>query len=232
MTAAAVIAGRVTDDEGEAMSRVQVLGLRRVTEDEAEEETSSERRKSPMTPVASALTDDRGQYRIFGLKPGEYYVRVNDNLEPDWNVRNEGDDYWTNQALGTEYEPVYAPGVAQLSQAQVIPIKAGEEAQSDVVMRHVKTVQVSGRVIGSKGPAAKAMLSLEPAQDEDSGLQRQDATDEKGEFHLRNVAEGTYFLVVYQKDDDSRMYESRVRQKVEVGSENIDSLTITLGGEG
>lgn len=229
MAAAAVIAGRVTDEEGEAMSRVQVVALRRPTEDELEEETSYERKRNPMTSIGSAMTDDRGQYRIFGLKPGEYYIRVDDTYDPDWRMQNSEEEYERNQVLGSEYASVYSPGVVQLSQAQVIPIKAGEEAQSDVVMRHVKTVQIAGRVIGNKGLAANAIVHLEPADASDSMLARGDQTDDKGEFRVRNVAEGSYFIDVYVKDDAAPMYQSRARQKVEVSGDNIDGLTISLG---
>jgi hypothetical protein len=229
MTAAAVIAGRVTDEEGEAMSRVQIVAMRRPTEDEAEEETVYERKKNPMTTVGSAITDDRGQYRIFGLKPGEYYIRGDDSVEPDSKVTDSGEQYSLNQALGSEYASVYAPGVVQLSQAPVIPIKAGEEAQADLVMKHVRTVQIAGHVIGNKGPAANAMVELEPAEAVDVSFERGDRTDEKGEFKLRNVAEGSYFIQVYLKDDAMPIYQGRARKKIEVTGDNIDGLVISLG---
>lgn len=228
MSAAAVIAGRVTDEEGEAMSRVQIVAVRLPTEDEVEEETVYERKKNTMTTVGSAITDDRGQYRIFGLKPGEYYIRADDSVEPDWKVTDSGEEYGLIQALGTQSASVYSPGVVQLSQAQVIPIKAGEEAQADVAMKHVKTVQIAGHVIGNKGPASNAMVELQPAEAADMSFQRGDRTDEKGEFRLRNVAEGSYFIQVYVKDDAMPIYQGRARKKIEVTGDNIDGLTISL----
>src|SRR5437868_2954511 len=44
MTAAAVITGRVNNEDGEPMIRVQVVALRRPTEEETEEDRSEERR--------------------------------------------------------------------------------------------------------------------------------------------------------------------------------------------
>ena len=73
MRPSAVITGRVTNDDGEAMVRVEVIALRKPAEDEFEDEDGpSTSRKQELLPAASAHTDDRGQYRIFGLKPGEY----------------------------------------------------------------------------------------------------------------------------------------------------------------
>jgi protocatechuate 3,4-dioxygenase beta subunit len=228
MTAAAVITGRVSNEDGDAMPRIQIVALRRPNEEETEDEPPLPSRKMQIQAVSSAQSDDRGQYRIFGLKPGEYYIRAEDSFEPSGNVI--GEDFWLTQELGSEYASVYYPGVTQVSQAQAIPIKAGEEVQADVLMHRVKTVEVAGHVIGANGPAADAFVRLEPVEGNDSGFDRQDTTDEKGSFRLRNIPEGSYFLTVYKRGDGSRVYESRARQKIEVTGDNIDSLTISLGG--
>jgi carboxypeptidase family protein len=72
MTISGVVTGRVTNEDGEAMIRVQVVALRGPSEDEIEDKASFTSRKRYLRAVSSAQTDDRGQYRIFGLKPGEY----------------------------------------------------------------------------------------------------------------------------------------------------------------
>ena len=123
---------------------------------------------------------------------------------------------------------MYYPGVSQVSQAQVVPIKAGEEAQADITMRRVKTVEIVGRVIGPAGPAATAFVRLESADGDVSDFDRQDATDEKGNFRFRNVPEGTYYILAYQRQEATRVYEARARQKVEVAGDNIDALTVSL----
>jgi hypothetical protein len=61
----------VSNEEGDPMQRVEVIALRRPSEEEVEDEDVRPR-KIRMQRVASAESDDRGQYRIFGLKPGEY----------------------------------------------------------------------------------------------------------------------------------------------------------------
>jgi hypothetical protein len=71
LVAAAVMTGRVSNEEGDPMQRVEVIALRRPSEEEVEDEDVRPR-KIRMQRVASAESDDRGQYRIFGLKPGEY----------------------------------------------------------------------------------------------------------------------------------------------------------------
>jgi hypothetical protein len=223
---AAVVTGRVTNEDGEAMSRVQVIALRGPSEEEIEDEGQPTSRK--LRAVSSAQTDDRGQYRIFGLKPGEYYVRAMDSFEPDRNGQ-VGMGYWVQQDLGSEYAPIYYPGVPQVSQAQAVSVRAGEEVQADVSMQRIKTVQVAGHVIGRDGPAKNTWMQLEQSGVDDYGTDRQATTDEKGNFRLKGVPPGSYVIAAYQQNE-GEVYEARGRQKIEVGSENIDSLTISLGG--
>ena len=131
LISAAVITGRVTNEDGAPMVRARVLALRRATEEEMIEQGLPVSKKLDVTAVAGALTDDRGQYRIFGLEPGEYYLTVTDLSEPDVNLPLD-QDYFVQKALGSDYAPVFFPGVSQLSQAQPISVGAGEESPADV----------------------------------------------------------------------------------------------------
>ncbi len=228
LVAAAVITGRVSNEEGDPMQRVEVVALRRPSEEEMEDMEESHRHKMQMEAVASAESDDRGQYRIFSLKPGEYFIRTADSSFPHGGRIAMGDDFWVKQALGSEYGSVYFPGVSQASQAQAISVKAGEEFQADITMRRVKTVEIAGRVIGAAGPAAHALIRLEPAESTESDFDRQDTTDEKGGFRLRNIPEGTYYILAYLREQGTVVYETRARQKVEVTGDNIDAVTVTL----
>jgi hypothetical protein len=230
LIAAAVITGRVSNEDGDPMQRVEVTALRRPSEEEVEDDDVPRPHKAQMQSVGAAESDDRGQYRIFGLKPGEYFVKAEDSSRPIGRAVEQDESFWLKLSYGSEYAPVYYPGVTQVSQAQVVPIKAGEEAGADITMRRVKTVEVSGRVIGATGPAANSFVSLQPADSSASGFDRQDTTDEKGNFRLRNVPEGTYYLLAFQREEGTLVYESRARQKIEVGGDNLDGITISLGG--
>jgi hypothetical protein len=228
MTMTAVVTGRVTNEDGEAMARAQVVALSRPTEEEDEEGGRFRSRRHELRAASSAQTDDRGEYRIFGLKPGEYYIRATDSSEP---VRNTSADqsFWVKEFLGSEYAPVYYPGVLQVGQAQAVSIRPGDEVQADVSMPRVKTVDVAGQVIGPGGPAKNTWVRLGEPGGDNSGVERQDTPDEKGKFRLRGVPPGSYVIVVYQRSENN-VYESGARQKVEVGREGIESLTISLGG--
>jgi hypothetical protein len=228
MIVSGVVTGRVTNEDGEPMVSAQVVALQRPSEEELEGEGRSASRKWRLQPVSSAQTDDRGQYRIFGLTPGEYYLKAVDSSEPDPNTLVH-EASWIRDLLGSEYAPAYFPGVAQASQAQVIFVKAGDEVQADVFMQRTKTVEIAGHVIGRDGPAKNTSLSLRLAGD-DYGMDRQATTDEKGSFELKGVPPGSYVIFAYQRDEGNGVYYAQGQQKVEVSDENLDSITISVGG--
>src|SRR3954469_23513440 len=61
-----VISGRVLDEDGDAMPGVMVRIMRY-------QYLQGERR---LTPAGNGQTDDKGQYRVWGLMPGDYYVNA------------------------------------------------------------------------------------------------------------------------------------------------------------
>ena len=165
---------------------------------------------------------------MFGLTPGEYYLKAVDSSEANPNTLVH-EASWIRDLLGSEYAPAYYPGVAQASQAQVVSVKAGDEVQADIFMQRAKTVEIAGHVIGRDGPAKNTWVNLKLAAD-DFGIDRQTTTDEKGSFELKGVPPGSYVIFAYQRDEENGVYEARGQQKVEVSDENIDSITISLGG--
>ena len=227
MTAAAVIAGVVHSDEGDAMVGTQVLALRRRSPEEIEEDERPFSRKQKLRPVAEAHTDDRGQYRIFGLKPGEYYILVTQSAESDSGML-AGENYWVAENLGSEYAPVYYPGVMQLSQAQEVSVKAGDEVLADFSVQRIKTVEVGGQVIGLNGPAKNVWVVLFEPDEELFASIHQTTADETGKFRLKGIPPGNYMFVAVEQHGNTTT--GRTRQTVEVGGENIESLIISLAG--
>jgi hypothetical protein len=131
------------------------------------------------------------------------------------------------KALGSQYAPVYYPGVMQMGQAQTVSLTAGEESQADFIMRRTKTVDLSGRVIGADGKPADAFLYLEDLTAGEFGGSHITDTDSKGEFKMKGVAPGSYTLHAQQHSAEDAIYHAN--QKIEVGSDNIDSITLAMG---
>jgi uncharacterized GH25 family protein len=224
---AAVVTGRIVDESGEPMARVAVTALRKPSAEEREDYPSI--KKEQLMASAAAATDDRGQYRIFGLKPGEYYVKAAQSDYPvSFGMGGDDDSLnWSVRAsLGNQYSSVFYPGVIQVDQAQSIVLGPGEEVDADIAMRHVKTVQVAGHVIAADGrPATHAYLELsvsEAGWSDDFNA----STGATGEFSIKGVPPGSYVLSAVENDTD---VHRSAKQKLEVGNENIDSVVIAFG---
>jgi protocatechuate 3,4-dioxygenase beta subunit len=227
MTLAAVFTGRVNDEDGEPMALIQVVALRRTTDEEMEDSKDSPSRGQELRPAGIAQTDDRGQYRIFGLKAGEYYIKAVDQYEPMFNIALSS-EFEMREALGTQYAPVYYPGVTQMGQAEPLTVSPGEEAHVDLVLRRIKTIQISGRIIGADGkPATDAYVYLVEVPAAEFGVYQGIEADAKGEFTVKGVAPGSYVLHGHQRLSEEANYHAS--QKIEVGSDNIDSITLALG---
>ncbi|MCU1271776.1 MAG: hypothetical protein JWN74_3070 [Acidobacteriaceae bacterium] len=119
--------------------------------------------------------------------------------------------------------------MTQLGQAQVVAVSPGEETQVDLIMRHIKTAQISGHLIGPDGePATDAYLYLQEVPAANFGGVIGVGTDAKGEFKLNGVAPGSYVLHAMQNSSlDNTNYHAS--QKIEVGSDNVDSIVLALG---
>jgi protocatechuate 3,4-dioxygenase beta subunit len=227
---AAVVSGRVVDEDGEPMAKVLVTALRKPSAEE-KEDWGPRARKEQLVASSAAVTDDHGEYRIFGLKPGEYYVKTAESEIPGLpgTINEEDDMDWTVRSdLGRQYAPVFYPGVLQLDQAQPVTVAAGEEVQAEFALRHVKTVEIQGHVIAADGrPATHAYVLLSvPEVGDDWGEELSAGSDAKGEFTIKGVPPGSYILSGQQHDGDKHYM---ARQKVEVGNDNIASIVIAFG---
>jgi hypothetical protein len=144
-----------------------------------------------MTTASVRQTDDRGEYRIFGLKPGEYYLKATETgggpvLGGMYN--GMGGERSLVQALASQFAPMYFPGVLQLDQAQAVVLQAGEEMRADLAMRRIKLVEVTLRVMGADGgPETEAYVHLLPAGVRDWFSELSAPTDSKGQFSIKGV---------------------------------------------
>src|SRR6185369_15064527 len=99
MSLAAVITGRVDDEDGEPMANIQVVALQRPSEEEREDNPWLGHRE--LSAATGGQTDDRGQYRLFGLKPGEYYIRAIDQFMSTMTMGIASDDWAVRESLGS-----------------------------------------------------------------------------------------------------------------------------------
>ena len=187
-----VLAGRVADEFGEAVADAEVTAMRM-------QYTNGKRRLVPSG--RNGTTNDLGQFRIFGLPPGEYYVSAtlrNMNAMIMDMMGGLGGPTGPNQSAG--YAATYYPSTPTPAEAQRIALAVGQELASvDIQLQPVKLARISGNAMGSDGkPMSGAMVMLMPTMKDamqffPGGSSR---TDKDGNFTLTGVTPGEYSLQV------------------------------------
>ena len=189
-----VLAGRVADEFGEAVAEAEVTAMRM-------QFTNGRRRLVPSG--RNGTTNDLGQFRIYGLPPGEYYVSAtlrNANAMV-LDIMGGGAPVGpTGSNQNTGYAATYYPSTPTPGEAQRVSLAVGQELSSvDIQLQPVKLARISGSAIGSDGkPMSGAMVMLMPAMKDamlfmPAGNSR---TDANGNFTLNGVTPGEYSLQI------------------------------------
>jgi len=183
----AVITGRVIDDTGDPLARVSVSTLLFQPGSSSGQRTGS-----------GAQTDDLGQFRVYGLPPGDYAVvaevRGNTFVQPNAPPQSEEDRI----GLMT----TYFPGTTDEGSAQRVRARAGTETPGvEIRMATGRLCQISGTVVDSQGrPAARVSGNLWRRSTSSMGSSSFGFnTDEQGRFQMRNVPPGTFRLFLQQR---------------------------------
>ena len=209
---------------------------------------------SPVSGAASFgnrmyTTDDRGIYRIFGLRPGRYIV----------SAGKESDQIASFLTQRAKRVQTYYPGVTEESKAKPVQVTAGSEASGvDIQFSSTdKGFVISGRVLDSqnKAPIANAMVAYARVKkvttDQTNATDDDDAdihistsgaavsvlpggfttTNEKGEFRFNAVSPGNYKLEAtsigaFAGTGGSQFYADPVF--FEVSSSNLDKLELKV----
>jgi hypothetical protein len=166
----AVISGRLTDRNGRPVADAAVRAKRFHL-------VGGERRpRTTEGSLRSTTTNGHGDFRLYGLMPGEYVVYAipqsrtgGPQSEPTpaeiaWVTNQSGQPPPAGRRFN--YAPTIFPGVADASVATPIVLARGEErAGVDFSLQYVPVSRVSGIVTGPDGrPAAGATVLTTPKQ--------------------------------------------------------------------
>jgi protocatechuate 3,4-dioxygenase beta subunit len=205
----AVIAGRVTSEGDEAVPSVFVEAMKYVYQGD----------KRQLTSAGASTTNDRGEYRIWGLAPGKYYVRA---THPRSMATRSGTQV---------YAPVFYPGVSDPSRTQGLEVHPGDEVTGiDLSFVALRAVRVSGRVVSATSlPAKDAQVTLVGGSSGVTFAAGQASTDAKGFFEIRGVPPGSYVLMAEQFGNAESEKVMRGRTSIEVGEVNISDVEVATG---
>jgi Carboxypeptidase regulatory-like domain len=220
---AAVISGRILDEDGEVLPGVEVSAVRQVYSD-------GKRGLSTSTIVE---TNDLGEYRLFGLPPGRYFISA---FYPRWSRAGGSENFDSSDGSPSNapqgYAKMYYPGTPDATQANAIVVRDGEEIPSiDMLMRHVLVHHIRGHVYNqiTHKPGVGTNMFLTPkatGQNWEIGGQQTVVEKQDGSFEISEVTPGSYVLISFWFDE-GKTYSTTI--PLEVGSADIEGLTVAIG---
>jgi hypothetical protein len=154
--------------------------------------------------VGSARTNDLGEFRVFWVSPGRYYLAVTTNQNAGIVLAANGTILGAtspNEVAIVTQPTVYYPGTVDPRLALPIELAPGDDLRTvDVLVPEKQPVfSIRGRVLeSSTGQAPRAVtITLFPRDTTVPGIQSgessgYDAT--KGTFEVRDIVPGTYWL--------------------------------------
>jgi hypothetical protein len=183
--AAGVISGSISDEDNDPVENVQVAAIRlRYARGGVHQEVQSR----------NVSTDDQGNYRLFGLVPGFYLVRV-------LGTSGSGVIQTTGSPNNTSYRPTYYPGTNSIDTAQKIQVAPGTETSGIRFSIGTQvTHRITGIVTGSTTPSESnrfiVQLSRGTPEGPGPGLAGNSVsvTNPDGTFSLNGVPSGDYIV--------------------------------------
>lgn len=211
MTPHGVIAGRVVDEDGEPVISANVQVMRQ----------QYMQGKKQLLGAGGGNTNDLGEYRIFGLRPGRYYVTVN---------------YRANSALpdGEEdYVTTFFPRTTDQAAAVPVDLTPGAQLRNiDVAMRKMRAVTVTGRVSseipapsGAEGSQRMSVMLAPRASGMGSVNTRGGTVTPQGTFEIRGVTPGNYWLTALAMGGGKTI---ATKIAVQVGSAPVEGISLVV----
>ncbi len=203
-----VIAGRVLDSDGDAVSGATVSAIR----------VFFSNGKRQIERLSRVRSNDLGDYRLYDLPPGRYYLAAAIASSAPEDSQPGQDDSGL----------IYYQNATDLGSATPLELAAGGTLSNiDMLASRTRRVTVSGTVLNAPANGS-VMVYLMPR---DSALPlkfiRQDADyhDETGKFEIHGVAPGAYTLVASAVGTVRRF---SARQSLSVSGAEVQDIMLAL----
>jgi hypothetical protein len=178
------VAGRIVDEKGRPATSASVYIV----------QIAYSAQGQSLQSVGEGSSDDRGEFRIFGIPPGQYFVLAGSPPRPLPPVLSGG----TRQPA-PRYDLIHYPNATELSQASPVQVRSSNEAFVDMrLTRQEQVYHVRGRIVNAGGEALPPNVNvtlgyrfLSSTGSYTSGRPFNPAT---GTFDIQNVPPGNYMV--------------------------------------
>jgi protocatechuate 3,4-dioxygenase beta subunit len=212
-----VIAGRITDEFGEPIAGAQIQVQR------YQYTPGGQRRLVFAGGTGFVQTDDRGEFRAYGLMPGGYIVSGTVRQPtPQGNVN-------TNDAI-EGYAPTFYPGTPNPAEAEVLTLGLAQEMSIQLTLQAARMARITGTVTDSSGrPVRDGRVMVRSASGDGMIFNATGgAINAEGAFALSNVPPGDHFVeVVTQGRGRSDVVPEAASVQVQVSTDDINGLRLT-----
>jgi Carboxypeptidase regulatory-like domain len=218
-----VIAGRIRNEDGDPLPWVQVTALREAYTDG----------KRKLSPTAQEATNDLGEYRLFGLRPGRYFVSATYSTKNQMASGNEDSEEPApvEESAAQKYVPTYYPGTPDPAKASTISVKPGDEIPSvDILLQRVAAYKVRGRIYNmiTHRTGRDISIMMLPRNNQVAGSIfnfEAPVLDKDGSFTLKDVLPGSYTLSAFWFDE-GKPYVAK--QNIDVGNADVEGVSLTI----
>jgi carboxypeptidase family protein len=208
-----VITGTVYDEDGDPVVNAQVMAMRFATSGKSQQVAS----------MTGGQTNDLGEYRIYGLDPGQYFIAANG--PPPIQPNGQSDEV---------YLSTFHPSTPDPSQSVAVQLRPGDEVTGvDVSLLRVHAARVDGRLLsGVDGkPVRNAYVSMMPRDTKFAGMPFNNygaGVDDKGNFEVHGVPPGSYALMSSWNDPNGTNKPYFARATIEVADADVDGIQLIL----
>ena len=148
-----------------------------------------------LKPVRSIFTDDKGEYRLFWLNPGQYVVAAaySDYVLQPWTERLRFTPNLPDS--DNRYPVVFYPGVEKPSEALTVQIGAVAAQPIDVALWKRPRFNVEIRLTGTPAPRNTTVVVVPYGGDLCAAMDLGITPERNGVVNVRDVPAGRYLLM-------------------------------------
>jgi beta-lactamase regulating signal transducer with metallopeptidase domain len=223
MIPAGVVSGKIRDAAGSPLSKISVRALA----------LNYQNGYPVVQAAASVKTDDNGDYRLFWLPPGNYYVGADPPASGNEVAATGG---------AAVTAKMYYPGVSDLANALPLTVNNGAEISGiQIDMKPAaNSLKISGQITNNVppppqpangGPRRAAtpvfiILKHEISVPEDIDARYAGVVPASGQFEFKNLVPGVYDL--YARIDDNQVLPPYGWGRATVNMQNQDIANIAI----
>jgi hypothetical protein len=224
---AAVVTGQVVDEHSEPMQHVQVKLLSR----------AYRQGRMVLDAAGIGLTDDRGTYRIYDVRPGHYYVLA--EITPELQAKGlqviaTSGIVGLLQTAGTgevppesdvAFSPLFFPGTSNFLEAQALPVGPGDEVHAGFIFMTMPSVSIKGKITNglTGAPADNPTVTASWTEFLEGTVRDVRVFPKDGTFEVRGVAPGFYTLRASFSVEGSSY---TTQQSVAVGPHGLENVLL------